>query len=372
MADNKIGNESEQNDAQMPAPDSQRVASSSVKAQMTLSQEAQAQIRLEEIFRAEVRESLGRGHDQGNKWISALNAPFTLFFLSSVIVAYISFRYNEHQQAEEKRTVVSTEARKVLYEMEHRSVLLDKELRDPQSWTKNLIKTSFFNMQVDPVFAKCDLVCLGNRLLGQSWSEDLSTRNAMRDAQSTADAFEEVVLRIAPTEDPAPLSSADLSELRRASTAMRVAIAKCYLVLDGTVLAVTQSYEGAPVVAIQASDIVGSWKSITNIWHAFIRSEGDKFVMYDTVTRNGPLRSPEISAELRSMEGKPEFSGRHMWRSNTESYWGEDGGMRVTLLSKDHIRVVYLDSKYKGGWDFIRDRMADPLPAGNPGIAPKK
>ncbi len=61
-------------------------------------------IKAEEIYREEVRKQLQSGKKEGSKFWAFLNSGFTLFFLSSIVIALISWAYTswEEEKVEEE------------------------------------------------------------------------------------------------------------------------------------------------------------------------------------------------------------------------------------------------------------------------------
>jgi hypothetical protein len=359
----------------------------------SLSDDEKKQLRLEEIFRAEVRDELQSATRDGSKLLKALNSPLCIFLLSTVIVGIISWQYKEYHDKAEKRIATASDTRKILYEMEYRASLLQQELSSPSSWPRSLVKKNFYSLHNDPIFDKCSETCLGNRLLAQSWSVDSATAAAMRTARAKAEELEQVILSVIPDQDERPLAESEVAQLRPASNALSDAVAQCIRTVDGTYLAlsaapspgkattgaaapdnvpgkglsdtengvhgVAGSTEGSGTYTSNANDVLGRWKSITNVWTVIIEARDGRFVMLDLANASGVLPSPLVSGEFRPL-GNHEFSGRHVWRTAGASSWGTDDGMKVVQISKDRIYVQYADSKYTAGWNFIRDNSTDP------------
>ena len=54
--------------------------------------------------------------------------------------------------------------------------------------------------------------------------------------------------------------------------------------------------------------------------------------------------------------GRYPYIGRHIWGGGKSDrrYWGDSGGLVLEVLDPNRIRVVYTDSRYKGGWVYKR------------------
>ena len=69
---------------------------------------------------------------------------------------------------------------------------------------------------------------------------------------------------------------------------------------------------------------------------------------------------PRLSGEFRSTNDQ-EFVRRHIiGNMTTPDRWGVDGGMRVVMNASDQLFVQYTDSRYKGGWNFVRQEVVLP------------
>jgi hypothetical protein len=341
-------------------------------------------IRLEETYRAELRKALEEQKSTEPRWAKAINSPFCLFLLSTVLVGLVSWRYNELHDKEQKRLATSSETRKLLYELDYRATILTQELREPSHWVQSTVKKNIYSLHSDSIFVSCTMTCLGSRLLAYSWSVDDSKAEMMRDVRVKAATVEQAILKILPDQNPSPLTAAQADQLRPASTDLSAAVEKTIVAFDGkyvplkidpapldpspqanaapdsisprgaTPLSESAPGETRPSV-LDAAPVIGSWRSITNVWKIRIESRDDHFVMFEIENAKGILSSARLAGEFRPTS-EQEFIGRHIvGNDTTPDRWGVDGGMRIHMDSPDHMLVQYIDSRYKGGWNFVRD-----------------
>jgi hypothetical protein len=113
---------------------------------------------------------------------------------------------------------------------------------------------------------------------------------------------------------------------------------------------------------------VGRWRDRERGFLVQIERRGDRFVMLGITHFRGVVDPPEVVAEFRpSRQGKREFVGRHLWggkwgtQTDGPSWWGKDGSLKIQLVTRDSIHVEYTDSRYTGGWTYLRESPG-PLP----------
>jgi len=107
------------------------------------------------------------------------------------------------------------------------------------------------------------------------------------------------------------------------------------------------------------ADLIGRWKETRHGFISEIKQQGDGYVLINIADAEGILPRPEVTGEFRAVSERPcTFRGRHVWggqRYATKS-WGEEGGLVVEQLSPDSIFIRFLDSRYTGGWTYLRVR----------------
>ena len=107
-------------------------------------------------------------------------------------------------------------------------------------------------------------------------------------------------------------------------------------------------------------DIIGYWQDDKGYMVSKIvkSTDSNKFDIYNQKD-NEYSKPGDFSAEI-SFKGMYEtwnYVGRHVWGNTRDmkTYsWGKEGGIVITVIDYNTIRVVYLDSKYTGGWILRR------------------
>jgi hypothetical protein len=141
-------------------------------------------------------------------------------------------------------------------------------------------------------------------------------------------------------------------------TAMTAALA--------AILGCAPPMQAAPVqasaAAIVPDDVIGRWKEPKLGFVVEIERQGDRYVMIGIADAHGVIPTPEVIGELRAdLAGDGQFVGRHPWGGRwgnpqqTPKRWGQDGGLRIRQLAKDKIFVQLTDSRYTGGWTYLRE-----------------
>lgn len=104
----------------------------------------EAEIRAEEQFRHMVREELERARPPKSPW-GFLNAPLFLWFLSSVVLASISFLYARHDEQQRKSQELQTVLRRLDAEMairlDHLIGLVDDPAVTPSRLRLEIVQT---------------------------------------------------------------------------------------------------------------------------------------------------------------------------------------------------------------------------------------
>jgi serine/threonine protein kinase len=111
-------------------------------------------------------------------------------------------------------------------------------------------------------------------------------------------------------------------------------------------------------VACEASpeELTGKWKDPEGRYTTEIARQGDRYVMFVIVEGGGPLPKPRPFGEFRATSQPCAYRGRHVWggEDGQPATWAMDGAMTVEQLSKKSIFVRFLDSRYTGGWIYVR------------------
>ena len=57
-----------------------------------------------------------------------------------------------------------------------------------------------------------------------------------------------------------------------------------------------------------------------------------------------------------SPNGEGNWIGKHVWGGGKQPpvQWGEVGGLLIRRISEQELFVQYTDSKYKGGWTYLK------------------
>ena len=114
--------------------------------------------------------------------------------------------------------------------------------------------------------------------------------------------------------------------------------------------------------SIAPDDVIGRWKAPKVGFVVEIARQEDRYVMTGIADARGVLSAPEVVGEFRpAREGEAQFVGRHVWggrMGNPEKSpkrWGEEGGLRIQQVTRNLLFVQFTDSRYTGGWTFVRD-----------------
>ena len=94
-----------------------------------LSEENQARIRSEEIYREEVRKEIEAEREK-SLIPSILNQPFVLWFLSSVLIGFLSFAYTQWREHEDSRVALEGVSRELASEIRFRVRQMDSSIED--------------------------------------------------------------------------------------------------------------------------------------------------------------------------------------------------------------------------------------------------
>jgi hypothetical protein len=196
-----------------------------VGSDYSLSELEKERIRAEERYRAAAQETIAKLQAGRSRWVRAINSPFAIFLLSGVLVAGISWLFQRYLDALEKRRVTATEIRALLYELDYRALLLERDVKSRNYvWTHLLVRNHLFTIHSDSAFTGCTLRCLGSRLTAFSWSQEASTAATMNSVRNAALALEDQVSTVVPDSTPAPLTDAEATQLRPAVDALRSAV----------------------------------------------------------------------------------------------------------------------------------------------------
>ena len=130
----------------------------------------------------------------------------------------------------------------------------------------------------------------------------------------------------------------------------------CAIILVAGFLCVTQ----ASTAAWNAGDIVGHWRGDKGNMIIEIVKSSDKYLVKNEREDSITSAVGDVTGEL-SFNGTNStwtYTGKHVWggTKRDQHYWGKEGGLVVKVIDYNTINVVYLDSKYGGGWVLRRVR----------------
>jgi hypothetical protein len=92
-----------------------------------LNEERRAEIRAEEIYRAEVRAQLDNTKKtKGKRLVEFLNSPLGIYLLSSILLSGITYLYTQHKTSEERKNARNTELSRLRDEIAFRERQVDE------------------------------------------------------------------------------------------------------------------------------------------------------------------------------------------------------------------------------------------------------
>jgi hypothetical protein len=94
-----------------------------------LGEQERLRIRVEEIYREEVRKEITKPKTLSGRLLAFLNSPFGIYVLSSVLVAGVTYVYSQHKETLEKERSKQEELTKLADEIAFRERQLDDVLR---------------------------------------------------------------------------------------------------------------------------------------------------------------------------------------------------------------------------------------------------
>jgi hypothetical protein len=102
--------------------------------------------------------------------------------------------------------------------------------------------------------------------------------------------------------------------------------------------------------------VAGYWEYPGPFGVVEIRREQGGFRMYQVSDDSKSKKPGELMAEFTYDKEAKRYSGRHVWGGSKigQMHWGREGGLTIELVDDNHIFMVYVDSKYTGGWTFTR------------------
>ena len=117
---------------------------------------------------------------------------------------------------------------------------------------------------------------------------------------------------------------------------------------------------GGPAEEFLPADIVGNW-----FWQL---GETDIVISLDPAAAAGRYEGTVVTEtgcfccggqlilEFEWSDAEGAFTGRHLWGGcqHDETYWGEEGFLRISPIDRDRIIVRYLDGVDQGGWNWYR------------------
>ena len=111
-----------------------------------------------------------------------------------------------------------------------------------------------------------------------------------------------------------------------------------------------------------ADDIVGYWRGDKGsmIIEIVKSSYPNKYIVKNEREDSMTSAVGDVTGELsfNSTNSTWTYTGKHIWGGTKlpKRYWGREGGLVAKVIDFNTINVVYLDSKYKGGWVLRRAR----------------
>ncbi len=172
-----------------PAEPLSRQNESLATFQIQLSDAEKERIRLEEVYREEVRKALAGAGSSYEGSLKVLNSPFILWLLSSVVLAAVPYAYTSYRGAREKRRARTEKLERLLTDLGTRVV---RARADLDGWEKGKVAWGVLeNAQgAFPEYKERDFLSLVTELsiflpgdqvpkqLGESWRKMLQEPKA--------------------------------------------------------------------------------------------------------------------------------------------------------------------------------------------------